>query len=356
MRRLAVLLLGLIVSLPVHAQTVDEVEKAWRGWMTKNGRQNGGLVVLHKGTLVREATMGRLTAGAPVPLASLSKAVTAVCVATLVERGKLSFETPLSRALDQTFARIGPPADTRLDKATIGQLLTHRAGFDRGADPATSTLAAYLRNETARRTAFDARLKSVLRQRLVAQPGERYGYSNSAYQILGAVVEEASGQEYETYCRQTVLLPLGALGAELDPAWRVMSSYGGWRMSLADYGRFYQAFVPGNRAIGDKSRRWMMAPQGKATVGNGTHYGLGTDVRPLPTGDANFWHWGRWAASIVKARDGPLHASYSAFAIRWGGIDVNMVTYMTPDIGDGALRSDLERVLAEATKAVKRWQ
>lgn len=355
MRCLVVLVLALIAAAPTHAQTVDEVERAWRGWMTKNRLSTGGLAVLYKGTLVREAAVGRVSQGTPVPLASLSKAVTAVCVATLVERGKLSFDTPLSRALEQTFNRTGPPADRRLDAVTIGQLLTHRAGFDRGADPATSTLTAYLHNATARRTAFDARLRSVLRQRLVSQPGERYGYSNSAYQILGSVVEEVSGQDYENYCRQTVLLPLGALGAQLDPAWRVMSSYGGWRMSLADYARFYQAFVPGNAAIGERSRRWMMAPAGKA-LGNGAHYGLGTDVRPLPTGDANFWHWGRWTASIARALDGPLHASYSAFAVRWGGIDVNMVVYMTPDIGDGAVRSDLERVLADAAKTVKRWQ
>ena len=354
MRSLVLFVVGLVAAFPAQAQTVAEVEQAWRGWMTKNNR-TGGLAILHKGTVLREGAVGRFVSGTPVPLASLSKAVTAVCIATLVEQGRISFETPLSRALERTFARIGPPNDRRLDGVTIAQLLTHRAGFDRnGADPATSTLTTYLHNATARRTWFDERLKPVLRQKLVAQPGERYAYSNSVYQLLGAVVEEVSGQEYEAYCKQAVLAPLGATGAALDPAWRVMSSYGGWRMSLADYGRFYQAFVPGNPAIGERSRRWMLSPAGKG-VGTGTHYGLGTDVRPLPGGDANFWHWGRWTASIARAKDGPLHASYSAFAVRWGGIDVNMVTYMTPDVTDAAARADLERVLADAAKAVKRW-
>ena len=45
--------------------------------------------------------MGQEAVGAPVPVASLSKAVTAVCVAGLIERGRLSFETPLSQALAQ---------------------------------------------------------------------------------------------------------------------------------------------------------------------------------------------------------------------------------------------------------------
>ena len=50
--------------------------------------------------------------------------------------------------------------------------------------------------------------------------------------------------------------PLGTRAAELDPTWRVMSSYNGWRMPTADYGRFYQPFAPGNPAIGPQARAW----------------------------------------------------------------------------------------------------
>ncbi len=113
-----------------------------------------------------------------------------------------------------------------------------------------------------------------------ADPGTRYVYPNAGYLILGAVIEEASGRDYEGYCRETVLLPLGARTAELDPAWRIMSSYGGWRMSTADYGRFYQAFAPGNPAIGPQAHAWMMSPEGNRVGTGGVHYGLGTFVRP----------------------------------------------------------------------------
>src|SRR5713226_5199310 len=88
-----------------RAQTVDGVEQAWRAWMAKYGESSGGLVVLHAGQPVREAAVGRSVVGAPVPLASLSKAVTAVCIAGPIERGRLSFDTPLSQALAGTLVR-----------------------------------------------------------------------------------------------------------------------------------------------------------------------------------------------------------------------------------------------------------
>jgi CubicO group peptidase (beta-lactamase class C family) len=278
------------VALPARAQTVAEVEAAWRGWMTTNGRGAGGLVVMHQGRLAHQAVMGVEAVGNAVPLASLSKAVTGVCVAGLIDRGRLSFDTPLSQALARTFARLGKPADPRFPGITIGQLLVHRAGFDRadGGDPVTGPLGTYLRGATATRPSIDEQMRWVLRRRLPLAPGERYAYTNAAYLVLGAVIEEASGQDYESYCRNATLAPLGVRGAALDPRWRILASYGGWRMPLADYGRFYQAFAADNPAIGSAARRWMMSPEDKSLgSGSGVHYGLGTLVRPTP-GGGNF--------------------------------------------------------------------
>lgn len=338
---------------PARAQTVDGIEQAWRAWMANYGRKTGGLAVVHGGRAVREAAMGQEAVGTPLPVASLSKPVTAVCVAGLIDRGRLSFETPLSRALARTMARVGQPVDPRLSAVTISQLLVHRAGLDK-KDIANAPLADYLRTHTARRTAFDVQLGWIFRQRLAAEPGTRYVYSNAGYLILGAVIEEASGRDYEGYCRETVLLPLGARDAELDPAWRIMSSYGGWRMPTADYGRFYQAFALGNPAIGPQARAWMMSPDGKR-VGGGVHYGLGTFVRPTATGGGNFWHWGAWTYDLRGAYDGTLHASYSAFAVRLGAIDTNMVVHIAPRLDKGGGQGELDRTLGGAAEAVRNW-
>src|ERR1051325_5942791 len=100
--RAFLLILALLVAGRAQAQTVDGIEQTWRTWMAKHGRTTGGLAVIHGGRAVHEAAMGQDTVQGPVPVASLSKAVTAVCVAGLIERGRLSFETPLSQALAPT--------------------------------------------------------------------------------------------------------------------------------------------------------------------------------------------------------------------------------------------------------------
>ena len=226
--------------------------------MSKTQRMRGGLVVMHAGRPVHEATMGRLTAGAAVPYASLSKAITGVCVATLVERGILSFETQVSQALARTMTRTGQPADPRLLSVSVSELLVHRGGFgsSTGGD---GDMANWLRRNSGGSTAFDEQLRWLFSRRLQYVPGERFEYSNANYLMLGAIIEEAAGQPYERYCKDAVLTPLGARDAILDPAWRILSSYGGWRMPLAEYGRFYQAFAPGNPAIGPRAWQWMIS-------------------------------------------------------------------------------------------------
>lgn len=351
--RLSFLLALLVVFAAGTAfgQGVEDIEQAWRGWMTQTQRARGGLVVMHAGRPVHEAAMGGLAAGASVPLASLSKAVTGVCIATLIERGTLSFETALAQGLARTLSRTGQPADPRLLRVTVSELLAHRAGFGPsiGSD---GDLADWLRRNSGGRTAFDEQLRWLFARKLQSAPGERFEYSNANYLILGALIEEAAGQPYEVYCKAAVLTPLGARTAMLDPAWRILSSYGGWRMPLTEYGRFYQAFALGNPAIAPRSRQWMMSPEGKQVSG-GAHYGLGTFVRPTPRGGGNFWHAGRWVYDLRNAPDGPISISYSTFAVRLGALDVNMVSYAEPGRGQGD--GGLDGALGNAARGVKRW-
>jgi len=349
---LAILVAGLLLAWPAgasRAQGVEEIEQAWRGWMEKTQRTRGSLVVMRAGQPVREAEAGRLPPGAGVPLASLSKAITGVCIATLIERGTLAFETPVSQALARTLSRTGRPVDPRLLQVTVSELLVHRAGLGPGGG---EDMARWLRRNSGGRTAFEEQLRWLFARPLAYGPGERFEYSNAGYLMLGAIVEEAAGQSYERYCRDTVLAQLGARDAMLDPQWRILSSYGGWKMPLAQYGRFYQAFAPSNPAIGPRARAWMMSPEGKQ-VGGGAHYGLGTFVRPTPRGGGNFWHAGAWSYDLANAHDGPIHTSYATFAVRLGALDVNMVSFaeLRQERGDG----ELDAALGAAARRVKRW-
>ena len=49
----------------------------------------------------------------------------------------------------------------------------------------------------------------MLGQKLDFDPGQRYAYSNYGYCLLGRVIEKLTGQSYEAYVQDEVLVPLG---------------------------------------------------------------------------------------------------------------------------------------------------
>src|SRR5262249_4305720 len=184
-----------------------------------------------------ESALGGADPHAPVPLASLSKAITAACVAALIRDGKLAFDTPLSAALAKFIVAHAAPRDPRLGRVTIAQLLTHRAGFPTGDDddPASGrNLDRYLKQHSSRAPPRPELLAATLRSKLTDEPGTRYAYGNGASQLLGAIMEGASGRPYFSYCNDAALKPFG-LSADYAPAWAVTWSFAGWRMKAEDY-------------------------------------------------------------------------------------------------------------------------
>jgi CubicO group peptidase (beta-lactamase class C family) len=118
-------------------------------------------------------------------IASMSKPITAVCIAILVDDGKLSFDDPLSKYIPEFAGRM-----------TLRQILTHTSGLGEmtARDPHL-TLA-----DTARQLA---------RQPLRFEPGARWAYSTAAVDILGRVVEVAGGLPFDVFLQRRVLDPLG---------------------------------------------------------------------------------------------------------------------------------------------------
>ena len=84
------------------------------------------------------------------------------------------------------------------DKAriTLDQLLSHRAGLGHDVDLPDSAS----REEVVRR---------ILSQPLASEPGARYAYSNIGFDLLAAVVERASGTDYDAFVRREFLVPAG---------------------------------------------------------------------------------------------------------------------------------------------------
>ena len=224
------------------------------------------VAIMKDGRLVSTSGLGGMNAATPARIASLSKAITGICVAQLVDAGRLSFTTPLGTVLARTFARLGQPADPRFRAITIEQLLTHRAGMAR--EPMQMPPPA--RDMTGRFT-------KILATPLTDDPGGAMVYSNIGYVTLGMVIEAVTGSDYERYCREVALRPMQASGT-IDPQLRHRASSGGWRVSAIDYARFIQVFEPGSVGLGPRARAWQDALAGPRA------YGLGIFIRRTEQG------------------------------------------------------------------------
>jgi len=109
----------------------DALDASFREWLAANHLSSAELAVMKNGRPARSFGYGGWTADQPEVVASLSKAITAVCIARLVDAGRLSFTTTLGDVLTKDFEALGEPVDPRFKTITIEQLLTHRSGLGR---------------------------------------------------------------------------------------------------------------------------------------------------------------------------------------------------------------------------------
>ncbi|MHC4408172.1 MAG: serine hydrolase domain-containing protein [Planctomycetota bacterium] len=153
-------------------------------------------------------------------LGSCTKSMTATLVGRFVERGKISWDTALPKAL---------PRSKRMDKGyrvvTIEQLLRNRAGVpsDLSADGLWGRLWKREGNPTNQRRTL---AEGVLSKPPLSAPGAKYLYSNAGFAIAGYALEVTTKKSWEKLMRDELFKPLGmksagfgAPGKGLDQPW-----------------------------------------------------------------------------------------------------------------------------------------
>lgn len=351
-----VFVIALLASFEARAQTVESLDATFKDWMANNGVRSGQLSVSHEQALVLARGYGKYRSDTPVLLASLSKAITGACVATLIDAGEIRFDTKIGDVLADYFRRYPQPADPRVENVTVAQLLTHRSGFGRSSgDPATGdALSEFLVSGRASQPAMRQLLSLALRNELENKPGKIYTYTNISFLILGVMIEEVTGQPYEKYCNQAVLNPLGITGAGLDPEWRILSSYGGWKLSGPQYLRFMEAFAPDSNILGRKSlaflndgtRKWINDQED-------VYYAMGMLVRPVADGGHNLWHEGAWSYNLNNSANGRLSKNMGTYAVRLDN-GVSWFAEYEPKPSDAAVE-ELDVLMYRSISAIETW-
>ena len=176
--------------------------------LTASGAPGAAFVFVHDGRIVFTRGYGvtDLETSAPIdpartvwPIASITKAVTAMAVLQLVDDGRVDLDADINRYL----RRLDVPAQG-YPPLTLRHLLSHTGGLDelpgRQFDGVKRPdLADFLRNRIVRYRA----------------PGERTAYSTYGILLAALVLEDVTGVRYEDYVQQHVLRPTGMTSARV---------------------------------------------------------------------------------------------------------------------------------------------
>jgi CubicO group peptidase (beta-lactamase class C family) len=129
-------------------------------------------------------------------IASLSKQFTAFAVLLLAEKGKLS--------LDDDIRKYIPELPDYGKIITIRHMLTHTSGL-RDYIQLLQMAGWKLSDVVTQKNVFDL-IKT--QKGLNFEPGEKFMYSNSGYQLLAEIVERVSGKSFAEFTRENIFLPL----------------------------------------------------------------------------------------------------------------------------------------------------
>lgn len=150
-------------------------------------------------------------------LYSMSKPVTAAAAMILIERGLLSYDEPVSKYLP-TFKNLKVVEENRLVPAereiTIRDLMGMQSGMPYGGTSLAGRHAEAVFNEAAETVDTTGTLSTrefALKLGEGAaefQPGSHWMYGSSA-DIMGAVIEAASGKRFGEFLQEEIFGPLG---------------------------------------------------------------------------------------------------------------------------------------------------
>ncbi len=287
-----------------HAQIVDTLDPALRSRIDRIANQvleiegipSASVAVVKGGKLVYTHAYGQAHIDPPqaatpamrYSIGSISKQFTAAAILLLQEQGKLSLDDAVGKHV---------PGLTRGSEVTIRQILSHTAGYQ-DYWPEDYLMTPMMQPATAQQI-----LDTWAKKPLDFEPGTQWQYSNTNYVIAGVIVEKVSGQKLMDFLGGHIFHPLG-----MKSVWNSDET----KLTQADATPYVRAALGPPRLAPKEGRGWMFAagelamtshdlalwdqsliaqsvlkPESyrqmfteiKLKNGQGTHYGLGVDVR-----------------------------------------------------------------------------
>ncbi len=232
-------------------------------------------------------------------LASISKMLTAVGALQLVEAGKLDLSAPVQKYV--------PGFPEKQAPITCDLLLKHQSGIRHYKGDEVRSAVAYANVCDSFHVFQD--------DPLLFKPGEKFSYTTYGFNVAGAAIEGASGQDYVSYILEHVCKPAGMSSICPDSPFKIIphraAGYrrsgpvlvndiavnvsnkipgGGWCSTAGDLARFAIALCQG-KLISEETLELMWTPQ-KTASGEQTGAGYGCFITTARDGDRLISHSG----------------------------------------------------------------
>lgn len=262
-------------------------------------------------------------------IGSVSKPLTSVALGKLVEAGQLDLDAPVQQYVP-SFPEKRHPITTR-------QVAGHIAGIRhyRGEE--------FLINERYERV--EDGLEIFAEDTLLFEPGTDYSYSSYGWNLVSAVVEGASGEEFLRYMREEVIAPMNLRHTvadhtdslityrtqfyDLDDEGRLLNapyvdnSYkwagGGYLSTAEDLVRFGDAMLEGE-ILAPETVELLFASL-ETTDGEATNYGLGWRTGTDAEGRRTVGHSGGSVGGTTRFVIYPEEHVVVALISNLGGVD-----------------------------------
>jgi CubicO group peptidase (beta-lactamase class C family) len=209
------------------AAKIDELMKLYND----SGYFNGAVLVAENGKVIYKKGFGFANMEWNVPntpdtkfrIASIVKQFTATLILQMVEQGKIKLDGKITDYLPDYRKDTG-------DIVTIHHLLNHTSGIP--DFPGVPGFESISRNPQK----VPDFVKKFASGDLQFEPGTKYAYNNSAYFILGAIIEKLTGKTYEQVLKEKIFDPLGMKNTGYDHHKTVLSKRAsGYEKTLSGY-------------------------------------------------------------------------------------------------------------------------
>src|SRR5213592_2067369 len=209
---------ALLASSPLEAQRRPDQAAGWgeftqafRSFLATDSVVGASALLLHDGRVIAHQEEGyaerdlrqRVDERTIYHYASITKTLTAVAIMQLRDRHRLSLDDRVTSYIPE-LRQVHDPFGS-IDSITIRMLLSHTAGFQ---DP-TWPYKAWKPWEPFEPTRWEQLVAMMPYQEVAFAPGSRYSYSNPGFIYLARIIEQLTGDPYQSYIYKNLWTPLG---------------------------------------------------------------------------------------------------------------------------------------------------